>query len=160
LQERLPQGSRGDASSARRPPEALAPRDYVRKTDELGLRIIETQGSQASLWQYRSQTYLYPATAKAGVFRSVEKRNGTGKLVVRYFDLSGNPVRRWGFHNFRHSLASWLVSEGVDVKTVSSMLRHSSTRPTLDIYSHAVGPNQLAAQGQFMDALKCHGAVQ
>jgi hypothetical protein len=44
-----------------------------------------------------SQTYLYPAAAKAGVFRSVEERNGTGKLVVRYFDLSGNPVRRWGF---------------------------------------------------------------
>jgi hypothetical protein len=95
-----------------------------------------------------SQTYLYPAAVKAGVFHSVEERNRDGKLVTRYFDLAGNPIKRWGWHNLRHSLASWLVSEGVDVKTVSSMLRHGSTRPTLDVYSHAVGPNQLAAQGQ------------
>jgi hypothetical protein len=40
------------------------------------------------------------------------------------------------------------------------MLRHSNIKTTLDIYSHAVGPNQLAAQGQYMDALKCHGAIQ
>ena len=86
-----------------------------------------------------SQTYLYPAAAKAGVIHSVEKRNQDGKLVTRYFDLAGNPIKRWGWHNLRHSLASWLVSEGVDVKTVSSMLRHSNIKTTLGIYSHAVG---------------------
>lgn len=38
--------------------------------------------------------------------------------------------------------------------------RHNSTRPTPDIYSHTVGPNQLAAQASASDELKCHGAVQ
>ncbi len=107
-----------------------------------------------------SQTYLYPAAAKAEVFRSVQKRNQDGKLVTRYIDVAGNPIKRWGWHNLRHSLASWLVSEGVDVKTVSTMLRHSNIKTTLGVYSHAVGPKQLAAQGQFLDRLLVGGSVQ
>jgi integrase len=106
-----------------------------------------------------SQTYLYPAAAKSGVFDSVEERNGTGEVRIRYLDHAGNPIRRWGWHNLRHSLATWLVSEGIDLKTVSSMLRHSNPRTTLGIYSHAVDANKLAAQGQFLHALG-FGAVQ
>jgi hypothetical protein len=48
----------------------------------------------------------------------------------------------------------------VDVKTVSSMLRHSGIGPTLDTYSHTVGPNQLAAQGQYPDTLLCDESIQ
>jgi site-specific recombinase XerD len=91
---------------------------------------------------------LYPAAAKAGVLHSVEERNRGGKLVRNhYFDLAGDPVVRWGWHNLRHSPANWLVSEDVDVKTVFSILRHSNIKTTLGIYSHAVGSKQLAAQG-------------
>lgn len=108
-----------------------------------------------------SQTFLYPAAAKAGVFHSVEERNRKGKLVrVRYFDLSGNPIKRWGWHNLRHSLASWLVSNGVDVKTVSAMMRHSNVRTTLGIYSHAVDSNRLAAQEQFLNTLLSGNQIQ
>lgn len=64
----------------------------------------------------------------------------------RYFDGSGQPVKALGFHNLRHSLGSWLVSNGVDIKTVSSMLRRSNVRTTLAIYTHAVDANKLAAQ--------------
>jgi integrase len=105
--------------------------------------------------------FLYPAAAKAGVFNSVEKRNRKGKLIsVRYFDLSGMPIKRWGWHNLRHSLASWLVSNGVDVKTVSSMLRHSNIKTTLGIYSHAIDSNKLAAQGEFLEKLLPGSQIQ
>jgi hypothetical protein len=56
--------------------------------------------------------------------------------------------------------ASWLVSEGVDVKTVSSMLHPSNIKTTLGIYSHAVGSKQLAAQGQYLDTLLSNASVQ
>jgi integrase len=79
-----------------------------------------------------SQTYLYPAAAKAGVFDSVEERNeADGMIRFRYIEVNGNPIKRWGWHNLRHSLATWLVSNGVDVKTISLMLRHSNNRTTL-----------------------------
>ena len=74
--------------------------------------------------------------------------------------MSGRPIKRWGWHNLRHSLASWLVSNGVDVKTVSSMLRHSNVKTTLGIYSHAVDSNRLAAQEQFLNTLLAGNSVQ
>jgi site-specific recombinase XerD len=119
---------------------------YARPTDWV-FALTKLKGTKPRSGGIASQTHLYPAAAKAGVLHSVEKRNHDGKLVTRYFDLAGNPIKRWCWHNLRHSLASWLVSEGVDVKTVSSILRHSNIKTTLGIYSHAVGPNQLATQG-------------
>jgi site-specific recombinase XerD len=98
---------------------------------------------------------------KAGVFDSVEERNEAGQVTrVRYVDFNGNPIKRWGWHNLRHGLASWLVSNGVDIKRVSSMLRHSNVRTTLSIYSHAVDANKLAAQGQYLESLRLTGSVQ
>jgi integrase len=133
---------------------------YARPTDWV-FASTKLKGAKPRCGSIASQSYLYPAAAKAGVLHSVEERNRDGKLArTRYFDLAGNPVVRWGWHNLRHSLASWLVSEGVDVKTVSSMLRHSNIKTTLGIYSHAVGSKQLAAQGQFLDTLLSNAPVQ
>jgi integrase len=43
-----------------------------------------------------------------------------------------------GWHSFRHSLATNLRSLGVDVKVAQELMRHSSCRTTLDIYTRAV----------------------
>lgn len=40
------------------------------------------------------------------------------------------------FHGLRHTFASVLVEEGVDVKTVSSILGHADTAITLNLYCH------------------------
>jgi integrase len=123
---------------------------YAKPTDWV-FASTKLKGAKPRCGSIASQTFLYPAAVKAGVFHSVEKRNRKGKLIrVRYIDLSGKPIKRWGWHNLRHSLASWLVSNGVDVKTVSSMLRHSNIKTTLGIYSQAVDSNKLAARGQFL----------
>jgi integrase len=41
-------------------------------------------------------------------------------------------------HEFRHTYASLMIASGVDVVTVSRMLGHSSTKITLDVYSHQI----------------------
>jgi site-specific recombinase XerD len=43
-----------------------------------------------------------------------------------------------GWHSFRHSLATNLRSLGVDIKVAQELMRHSSCRTTLDIYTRAV----------------------
>jgi integrase len=40
-----------------------------------------------------------------------------------------------------------------DVKTVQSMLRHADIGTTLDIYTHAINKDKLAAQNQVMEAM-------
>jgi integrase len=40
------------------------------------------------------------------------------------------------FHELRHTHASWLISEGVDVTTIARRLGHSSPAITLGVYAH------------------------
>jgi integrase len=50
-------------------------------------------------------------------------------------------------HSLRHSHASLLLADGVDLATVSERLGHSSVRVTADVYSHAIrGRDQDAAR--------------
>lgn len=41
-------------------------------------------------------------------------------------------------HGLRHTSSTLLISQNVDVKTVSSRLGHAQTSTTMDIYSHAL----------------------
>jgi integrase len=61
---------------------------------------------------------------------------------------------RFGFHNLRHSLSSWLVNKAkVEPKTVQSILRHSRIQTTLDLYTQGDGDETRRAQGAFMKEL-------
>ena len=82
----------------------------------------------------RTLMYLRPAAVKAGVLKEGEK------------------VRFW-FHNLRHSLASFLVRKGTDVKTVQKMLRHSDVATTLGIYAHSMSEDRMAAQDEMLTAM-------
>ena len=55
------------------------------------------------------------------------------------------PGQRFGFHNFRHSLASFLVSRGKDVKTIQGP-RHAKVTTTLDLYSQSIDAAKLETQ--------------
>ena len=58
------------------------------------------------------------------------------------------------FHALRHTHATWLLTSGVDVKTVAERLGHASPSTTLAIYAHVLpGRDQAAAQA-FSDALE------
>jgi integrase len=50
------------------------------------------------------------------------------------------------FHNFRHSLATFQINTGKDVKTIQGLLRHAKASTTLDLYSQAIDASKLAAQ--------------
>lgn len=41
-------------------------------------------------------------------------------------------------HAFRHTAASIMISEGVDIVSVSKMLGHATTTTTMEVYAHAV----------------------
>jgi integrase len=64
---------------------------------------------------------------------------------------------RFGLHNFRHSLSNWMVNTAkVEPKTVQGILRHSRIQTTLDLYTQQDSHQTLAAQGQFLEALRMH----
>jgi integrase len=52
------------------------------------------------------------------------------------------------FHTFRHSYATRLMEMGVDIKTVCSLLGHSSVQTTLTFYAHSTPEHQRLAVGK------------
>lgn len=56
-------------------------------------------------------------------------------------------------HKFRHSQASILINQGVDIVTVSKRLGHSKTSTTSDIYAHMLRKSDEAASEVINDVL-------
>ena len=80
------------------------------------------------------QDYLLPAAVKAGVIDA---------------DYRG----RFGSHNLRHSLATFLADNDVSLSVIQRMLRH--TKPTTTaIYTHRTKSSQIAAQAKYLEAIK------
>jgi integrase len=97
------------------------------------------------------EDYLRPAAVKAGILSS--HRDAEGKLV-------DDDPRRFGFHNLRHSLASFLIRIKTDTKTVQTLLRHSDVKLTPQFYSHAVSEDRMAAAGAMLVAILSHAVDQ
>jgi site-specific recombinase XerD len=55
-------------------------------------------------------------------------------------------TKRIGWHTFRHSYSTLLKASGADIKVMQELLRHASTRVTLDTYTQAVTPAKRVAQ--------------
>ena len=85
---------------------------------------------------------MQPAAIRAGV---LEVRSGK-----RYID--GEFVKRFGFHTFRHSLASWLMANGENPQIVRAMLRGTNLN-MLAHYAHGFKSDKLEAQGAVLDKL-------
>jgi hypothetical protein len=45
-------------------------------------------------------------------------------------------LRHFTYYDLRHTFGSHLIAAGVDLKTVSTLMGHSSIAVTLDIYGH------------------------
>ena len=108
---------------------------------------LRLKGEQPRVANMLVEDYLRPAAAKAGILSS--HRDEQGRLIE-------DDPRRFGFHNLRHSLASFLVRIRTDPKTVQTLLRHSDVKLTLQFYTHAISRDRMAAAGKMLTAILSH----
>jgi site-specific recombinase XerD len=87
--------------------------------------------------------YLRPAAITAGVIKVVK---GTT------YDMAGNVLKRFGFHCFRHTLASFLLAQGNSPVLIKNLLRWSKIS-MLDIYGHVMTDEKIAAQGSMLERI-------
>ena len=81
-----------------------------------------------------AQDYLRPASVTAGVIPEGHKG-------------------RFGWHNLRHSLATFFAANDVNLPVIQSILRHSKPSTTA-LYTHRVNSVHLIAQAKFLEAIK------
>ncbi len=53
--------------------------------------------------------------------------------------------KRVRFHDLRHTFATMALDHGMDVKTLSATIGHTSSATTLDVYSHITTEMQIKA---------------
>jgi len=120
------------------------PEDYVFANYKLG-------GKKPRVGSMIGEDYLRPAAVKAGVIKVDEDG--------RTFYLDGNEIQRFGFHTFRHSLASFLMAEGENPAVIQATLRHTRLDMTMH-YSHARKQQKRAAQGMVLEAIFAKRGLQ
>jgi integrase len=94
-------------------------------------RAIQAQQKLMLGTAYRDQSLVFatvtgdswlPATV-TDKFRKLARRCGVSSTRL---------------HDARHTAATWLITEGVDISTVGGILGHAAASTTLNIYSHVV----------------------
>jgi len=117
--------------------------------------ICEEQERDIVLWKFRTE-YLFalcdgrsagakrgkqpywPMTIMRMFIKPVAKRLGMGNI---------------SWHTFRHTYSSLLHANGEDPKVVQELLRHSSIKVTMDIYTQAVTSEKRKAQSRVVEMI-------
>ena len=62
--------------------------------------------------------------------------------IIQPAAIRAGITKRIDWHTFRHSYSSLLVANGENVKVAQELMRHTSSRFALDVYSQAEGSEE------------------
>jgi len=125
---------------------------------------LHTAVAQALMDWKRSSSYTKPDD---WVFASKRRRGRKpiwGQAILRKHI---RPVtkrvgiqKQFGWHTFRHTYSTLLRSVGTEFKVMQELLRHSSLRSTLDIYTQAISPAKHEAQAAVLSLVFSSGVPE
>jgi hypothetical protein len=134
------------------PPKTLASRRPLPLSKELATALEQWRKKTAfpkpGDWIFASPQALgkkpyWPDAVLKRHVRPAAKRAGITKII--------------GWHSFRRTLATLLLSSGASVKTTQDLLRHSSPMMTLGVYAKAVTADKRAAQEAIVTMMRGKG---
>jgi len=113
---------------------------------DVAIAALEAQREQqardrAAFGRYPDLGYVF-----AGQWGGTPNPDALGHAVRAIAREAGLPVA--GMHAMRHAVATWLLRAGVDIRTVSAVMRHANPSITLNIYAHEVPGAQMEAVGE------------
>jgi integrase len=75
------------------------------------------------------------------------------RKVIRPAAVRAAISKRIGWHSFRRTLATLLQANGASVKATQDLLRHASSRLTMDLYAQSITADRRAAQSGIIGAV-------
>ncbi len=119
-------------------PAVTALKDHRKRQLEERMRLAGFWQNQGLVFPSQTGSLLNPSNLRNRSFKRIKARSGVRE------DLR--------FHDLRHTCATLLLSEGVNVKVVSEMLGHASITITLNTYSHVL-PDMQDSAADAMEAV-------
>ena len=110
-------------------------REYRAEYDSYRYTIGSLWAGEDHIFIQWNGVQMYPSTPSA-TFK---------KLIHSYNETHEDKLPDIRLHDLRHTSATLLISQNVDVKTVSSRLGHAQTSTTMNIYAHALKKKDVAA---------------
>lgn len=101
----------------------------------IGSQWISREDKDEYIFIQWNGTQMYPSTPY-NVFKDI---------LHRYNSTNNEPLPDIPLHGLRHTSATLLISQNVDVRTVSNRLGHAQTSTTMNIYSHSLQKKDEAA---------------
>jgi integrase len=120
-------------------PAVAALKDHRKRQLEERMRLAGLWRDQGLVFPSETGSLLNPSNLRNRSFKRIKARSGVRE------DLR--------FHDLRHTCATLLLREGVNVKVVSEMLGHASITITLNTYSHVLPDMQDSAADAMEAAL-------
>ncbi len=112
----------------------------------------------ADLWLWK-ETSRYSG-ADDWVFASPRRKgkrplrpDGVLSKIIRAAALRAGIKKRIGWHTFRHTYSSMLIANGENVKVVQELMRHASSRFTLEVYTQAKARAKRDAQQRIVEMM-------
>ena len=122
--------------------------DQITRAGSSGSTMLGTVSSSRSVWSDPERVF----TTAHGT--PLEPRNINHEWAKVCATAGIAPIRP---HDLRHSMATFALRQGVDMKTIQSMLRHSRLATTADLYTHVLREVQRSGSDRIGDLLTEHG---
>ena len=74
--------------------------------------------------------------------------------IIRSAATQAGIKERIGWHTFRHTYSSALIANGENVKVVQELMRHASSRFTLEFYTQAKAKAKREAQQRIVEMME------
>lgn len=87
---------------------------------------------------------MFGKVSRAGVWKALERTELSGLLNNHIASILG-PGKGVNSHALRHAMASFAISNGMDVQAISQILGHADVRLTTKVYSKQLHPDRFAA---------------
>jgi len=112
----------------------------------------------ADLWLWKETTGY--SDSNDWVFASPRTRgkrplrpDGVLSKIIRRAAVRAGIKKKIGWHTFRHTYSSTLIANGENVKVVQELMRHASSRFTLEVYTQAKVKAKREAQQQIVEMM-------
>ncbi|AYC28688.1 tyrosine-type recombinase/integrase [Paenisporosarcina cavernae] len=128
------------------------PEDFMQELKEFYIKKLNERMAMGNLWNgfkgpEGDDLFMIFSNEYGVPFRPDSVTQFWGRIVKKY------GLKKISFHDLRHSSASLLLSEGVNMKVIQNRLGHKNIKTTMNIYAHATLEDDEKASNVFKNLL-------